>query len=154
MDDALRTLIGLAWKTVPAREANDAIARARRAAAAGEAELAAAPEGASPTEDDDGEGPMARSYELLLAPTATLASFAQSQLPRLVYHLESIGAHLPHAGGVLLCVFEGENLHFLHTGEFVAAAAQALGLSVEQLVEKHGTGESRTAVRGPPLLLS
>jgi hypothetical protein len=154
MDDALRTLIGLAWKTVPASEANDAIARARRAAAAGEAGLAAAPAGASPVHDDEGDGALARSYELLLAPTATLTSFGQSQLPRLVYHLESIGAHLPHAGGVLLCVFEGENLHFLHTGEFITAAAQALGLTVEQLVEKHGTGESRTAVRGPPLLLS
>jgi hypothetical protein len=152
MDDALRTLIGLAWKTVPAREANQAIARARRAAAAGEEEHFGRTSD-SASADDEG-APLARSYELLLTPEATLASFAASQLPRLVYHLESIGAHLPHAGGVLLCVFEGESLHFLHTGEFVTAAARALGMTPDALVEKHGTGESRTAVRGPPLLLS
>jgi hypothetical protein len=153
MDDALRTLIGLAWKTVPAREANQAIARARRAAAAGEEELSGetSPGAAA---DDDG-APLARAYEVMLPPDATLTSFGQSQLPRLVYHLESLGAHLPHAGGVVLCIFEGESLHFLHTGEFVTAAGKALGMTPEQLVEKHGTGESRTAVRtGPPLLLS
>ena len=154
MDDALRTLIGLAWKTVPAREANEAIARARRAAAAGEEEFYGRT-GSSAAADDDGAA-LARAYELLLPPDATLASFAQAQLPRLIYHLESLGAHLPHAGGVVLCIFEGERLHFLHTGEFVTAAAQALGTTIDELVEKHGTGESRTAapLKGPPLLLS
>lgn len=152
MDDALRTLIGLAWKTVPAREANEAIARARRAAAAGEEEFFGR-EGKSAAADDDGAA-LARAYEVLLPPDATLAWFGEAQLPRLVYHLESIGAHLPHAGGVVLCLFEGESLHFLHTGEFVTAVGKALGMTPDQLVEKHGTGESRTAVRGPPLLLS
>ena len=151
MDDSLRPLISLAWKTVPARDANEAIARARRAAAAGEQEYFLA-QGHSPS-SEEADAPMARSYELLLAPDATLGSFAASQLPRLVYHLESIGAHLPHAGGVVLCVFEGDSLHFLHTGEFVTAAAKLLGMTPDQLVEKHGTGESRTAQR-PPLLLS
>jgi hypothetical protein len=145
MDDALAKLLSLAWKTVPAREANEAIARARRAAAAGETELTG-DAGEGSRADDDG-APMARAYEVMLSPDATLASFAQAQLPRLVYHLESLGAHLPRAGGVLLCIFAGEELHFLHTGEFVAAAAQALGTTVEELVEKHGTGESRTARR-------
>jgi hypothetical protein len=153
MDAHLRTLIGLAWKTVPAREANEAIARARRAAAAGEEEFFGQT-GSSAAADDDG-APLARAYEVLLSPDATLGSFAETQLPRLVYHLESLGAHLPHAGGVVLCLFEGESLHFLHTGEFVTAVGKALGMTPEQLVEKHGTGESRTAVRtGPPLLLS
>ena len=164
MDDTLRRLLDLAWKTVPARDANFAISRARRAAWAGEesarrgateAELAAG-EAAAAAEEADGsaaDAPMARSYELLLGPDATFAAFAAEDLPRLIYHLESIGSHLPRALGVVLCFFEGERLHFLQAGELIAFAAERLGTTPEVLAERHGTGESRTAVRGTPLAL-
>ena len=164
MDDGLRQLLALAWKTVPAVEANVAIASARRAAWAGEdaarrglseEDLAAEDDAAEAAEADgalDG-APMARSYELLLAPDATFAGFAERELPRLVYHLESIGAHLPRAQGVVLCFFEGDRLHFLQTGEVITFAAARLGVTPEALAELHGTHESRTAVRGPTLAL-
>ena len=162
MDDGLRKLLDLAWKTVPARDANLAIARARRAAWAGEdaarrglteQELAAEDAAAAETEGALDGAPMARSYELLFGPDATFAAFTERELPRLIYHLESIGAHLPRAHGVVLCFFEGEHLHFLQAGEVIAFAAGRLGTTVDALAERHGTQESRTAVRGPPLAL-
>lgn len=165
MDDGLRQLLALAWKTVPAVEANVAIASARRAAWAGEdaarrglseEDLAAEDDAAEAAEADgalDG-APMARSYELLLAPDATFAGFAERELPRLVYHLESIGAHLPGCGGVVVAAFDGDTLRFVRARDLLERTCKALAVSPHELVQRHGTGESRTAQRGPPLLLA
>jgi hypothetical protein len=143
MQDArLAKLVDLAWRTVPATEANTAIERARRATAS--------VEGSSAWDEADEEAsdaPPARSYELLLAPDATFEEFTTRHLPKLVYHLESIGSHLPRAPGVVVCLFVGESLHFLQAGELLAAVCAELGIPVQELSRRHGTGELRTAVR-------
>lgn len=135
MDDRLDQLLRLAFRTVPAAQANQAIDLVRRGG--GEA-----------------GGATVRAYEVVLGPDADFASFAREQLPKLVYHLESIGAHLPEARGVLLAIFAGAELRFVHAGEAMARICQLLGETPAQLVERYGTGELRTAVRpGPPLAL-
>jgi len=54
---------------------------------------------------------------------------------------------------VLIAAFVGERLHFVHAKAFVARACAMLGVSADELVRRHGTGERRTAVRSDPLLL-
>jgi hypothetical protein len=87
-----------------------------------------------------------RTYELLLT---TFEEFARDLLPKLVYHLESIGSHLPQAGGVLIAAFLGEQLYFLEAQAFIASACELLELTPEALVVLYGTGESRTAITLP-----
>ena len=147
MDDRLRDVLSLAFRTVPAREANTAIAQARADAA----EDGAAP--ARPMRDDAGGAPLGRSYELVLGDDATFARFVAEALPRLVYHLESVGAHPPGCKGVVLAVFDDERLHFLRASDALPKIAALLGTTVEELFRRHGTGESRTARREPPLAL-
>jgi hypothetical protein len=136
MEDRIRELLQDAFQKAPAQEANQAIARARREAA-----------GSAP---DDEEGPAARSYELILT---TFAAFASDLVPKLVYHLESIGAHLPDCRGVVIAAFAGDHLHFVEARAFVARACRMLGITPEDLVRRHGTGERRTAVGSEALLL-
>ncbi|MFL5397130.1 MAG: STAUR_1299 family protein [Myxococcales bacterium] len=146
MDDKLRELLSAAFRTVPARDANAEIAKAR---------AEAVEEGAAPSRrlrDDEG-APLSRSYEMVLDPAATFASFAAEILPRLVYHLESIGARPPGFKGVLVAIFDGEDLHFARAGDLVGRAAALSSVPVEELFRRHGTGESHTAQRGPPLPL-
>jgi len=147
VDDKLRELLSAAFRTVRARDANTEIAKAR-----GEAAL----EGATASRRSRGEEPgtpLSRSYEMVLDPRATFSSFATDVLPRLVYHLESIGARPPGCKGVLVAIFDGEDLHFVQAGDLVARAAELSSVPVEELFLRHGTGESRTAQRGPPLPL-
>lgn len=135
MEERLRELLEPAFREVPASEANEAIARARREAAGGD--------------PDDGDAPAQRSYELVLI---SWESFVRDQLPKLVYHLESVGSHLPHCQGVLIAAFAGDRLFFLHAEAFLGRVSRMLGATLEQLVERHGTGELRTAIREPLLL--
>ena len=72
MDPRLLQLLGPAYLQVSAREANEAIAQERM-------------------RSGDDSRPL-RSYELVLT---TFEAFTRDLLPKLVYHLESIGAHLP-----------------------------------------------------------
>ena len=136
MEDRLRELLQDAFRQVPGHEANQAIARARREAA-----------GSAP---DDEDAPAVRSYEMILT---TFAAFASELVPKLVYHLESVGAHLPECGGVIIAAFEGDRLHFVRARELVARACRMLGVTPEDLVRRHGTGERRTAVGSEALLL-
>jgi len=159
MDDALQRIVALAWRTVLAAQANEAILRARRATAAAEAAASRGALGGSAAEMDlddpeldDPDAPMARAYELVLPPGATFESFIRTQLARLVYHLESIGAHPPHARGVVVCLFAGEDLHFLQAGELLTAVCAELAISSDELVRRYGTGELRTAIRAAPAL--
>jgi hypothetical protein len=135
VDEALRSLLELAFRRVPAREANAAIARVRSDEAIG--------------------GRPVRSYELVLSGDATFAALAESTLPRLVYHLESLGARPPAFEGMVLSIFAGDELCFVRVADFLPAAARLAGATVAELYERHGTGELRTAVRdpGPPLAL-
>ena len=58
-------------------------------------------------EGGHGDAPALRSYELVLSGWET---FLYEQVPKLVYHLESIGAFLPDCRGVLISAFVGERL--------------------------------------------
>lgn len=136
MSDRLRELLEPAFRDVPAREANQAIARARREKAGGD--------------PDDDDAPTFRSYEMVLS---TWEAFATELLPKLVYHLESVGAHLPQCKGVIISAFLGERLYFFDARDLVAKACALLAVSPAELVARYGTGESRTALRGEPLLL-
>jgi len=147
VDDRLRELLSAAFRTVRARDANSEIAKAR---------AEAAEEGAAPSRRSRGEQggtPLSRSYEMVLDPAATFATFAADILPRLVYHLESIGARPPGCKGVLVAIFDGEDLHFVQAGDLLSRAAELSSVPVDELFRRHGTGESRTAQRGPPLPL-
>jgi hypothetical protein len=147
VDDKLREVLSAAFRTVRARDANSEIAKAR---------VEAVEEGASPSRQSRGEDagtPLSRSYEMVLDPQASFASFTTDVVPRLVYHLESIGARPPGCKGVLVAIFDGEDLHFVHAGDLLARAAELSSVSVAELFRRHGTGESRTAQRGPPLAL-
>ncbi len=136
MDDRLRDLFLPSLATAPAAQANEAIGRVRREQGGGD--------------PADPDAPLARSYELVLSSWDALVDEA---LPRLVYHLESIGARLPHCGGVVVAAFDGDTLRFVLAKDLIERVSKALGLSPLDLAERHGTGESRTAQPGPPLLL-
>jgi hypothetical protein len=133
MDEKIRELLQDAFSEAAARDANVAIARAR-----------------CPDGGDEDASPSLRSYEIILT---GFGAFANDLLPKLVYHLESIGAHLPDCRGVLIAAFVGDRLHFVRAKAFVARACAMLGVSADELVRRHGTGERRTAVRSDPLLL-
>ncbi|HEY6908702.1 MAG TPA: STAUR_1299 family protein [Myxococcales bacterium] len=136
MEPRIAELLQDEFATAPAREANAAIARARRERAGGG--------------PDDDAGPAFRAYETVLT---TFDAFAGGQLPRLVYHLESIGAHLPECRGVLVAAFVGEILHFVDARALIARACAMLHVTPAELVRRHGTGERRTATASGPLLL-
>jgi hypothetical protein len=135
MEDRLRELLEPAFRDVPAREANLAIARARREKAGGD--------------PDDEDAPAHRSYEMVLT---TWEAFVGELLPKLVYHLESVRAHLPECRGVIISAFLGERLYFVEAGPFMQRICRMLGVTPEQLIIRHGTGERRTAVRQPLML--
>jgi hypothetical protein len=135
MDDRLGDLLSTAFRQVPAREANVAIARVRREQAGGD--------------PDDDDAPTIRAYEMVLS---TWAAFVSEQLPKLVYHFESLGAHLPDCKGIVVAAFLGDRLYFAESKAFVSRACALLGVTPEQLVQRYGTGERRTAIESPLLL--
>jgi hypothetical protein len=147
MGERLARLIELAYRTAPAADANRAISAAREEAAAAGAAAA------RPLRNADPSAPLARSYELVIDPASDWAGFAAGSLPRLVYHLESVGAHPPSCKGIVVAAFVGDRLHFIRAGDLIRRAAELSGISVEELFRRHGTGESRTAVAVPPLSL-
>lgn len=136
MEDRIRELVAKAFRVASALEANQAIARARRERA-----------GSDPDDDD---GPSCRSYEIILG---GWQAFAEEQLPKLVYHLESVGANLPACRGTIVSAFVGDELYLVDAGDFLEAAMRQLGFTAAQLSERYGTGERRTAAPGAPLLL-
>lgn len=136
VEEKVRELVQDAFSEAAARDANAAISRVRRERAGGD-----------PADD---EAPTLRSYEIVLT---GFDAFARELLPKLVYHLESIGAHLPDCRGVVISAFAGERLYFIEAEKFLSRACRMLGVSADELVRRHGTGERRTAVRSEPLLL-
>lgn len=136
MEAKVRELVQDAFSEAAARDANTAISRVRRERAGGD-----------PADD---AAPALRSYEIILT---GFEGFARELLPKLVYHLESIGAHLPQCRGVVISAFAGERLYFIEAGKFVSRACRMLGITTDELVRRHGTGERRTAVPSEPLLL-
>ena len=135
MGSKLDELLGAAFREVPAQEANQAIARARRERAGGD--------------PDDDDAPTVRSYEIVLT---DWDKFVREQVPKLVYHLESVGAFLPDCRGVLISAFLNDRLFFLDAKDLVAGVCRMLGVTPAQLSELHGLGERRTAIREPLFL--
>jgi hypothetical protein len=131
----LDELISRAFSSSDARNASEAIDRARQTA------------GGSP------DKPL-RSYELVLKPGQTLQELASSAVPLLIYHLESLGSHPPECGGIFLSLFVEARVHFISMKDAVAIFAQVLGRTMESLVEEYGTHELRHAIelapRSPP----
>ncbi|MBS2031384.1 MAG: hypothetical protein JST54_26020 [Deltaproteobacteria bacterium] len=125
MDPSLKPLLDRSFHRAAAREANAAIQDARERAGA--------------------EEPF--SYELVVEGEPSLADLAANILPRLVYHLESRGARAPEFEGLFLSLFVGEDLVFVHARDAMPMLAQAVGLSLEELAERYGTGELRRALR-------
>jgi hypothetical protein len=144
VDPRLSRLLDIAYRTVPAAQANQAISQEREEAAASGAATA------RPPRDAASGVRLGKSYELVIDPEGSWERFASGALPRLVYHLESVGARPPGFKGMVVAVFVGDELHFLRAGELIGRAAELTGTSVEELFRRHGTGEFRTAVRGPP----
>jgi hypothetical protein len=136
VDEKVRELLQDAFSEAPSPDANAAISRMRRERGGGN--------------PDDEEAPAARSYEIILT---AFDGFARDLLPKLVYHMESIGAHLPACRGVVISAFVGERLYFVEADKFLARACRILGVTADELVRRYGTGEQRTAVRPEPLLL-
>ncbi|WP_309895413.1 STAUR_1299 family protein [Archangium sp.] len=118
MDAAADELLRLAFERAPAAEANEAISRMRD------------------QEGDELSG--ASSYEFVLPDGDVRAWLLEYLLPRLVNHLESSGAKLPHCGGVFLSVFSGDTLHFLRAREVVELLSQWSGLSMAELQQRYG----------------
>jgi hypothetical protein len=125
MHPSLGPLLDRAFHRAPAREANSAIEAGRTLSGV--------------------EQP--HSYEVLVDPEGTLQQLAEKVVPRLVYHLESRGSHPPGCDGVVLSLFVGETLYFVHAREAITLLAEALGLSMEELSTRFGTGELRRALR-------
>ncbi|MBI5543658.1 MAG: hypothetical protein HY901_07225 [Deltaproteobacteria bacterium] len=120
MKPILQDLLDKAFSRSPAREANDAIHRIR-----------------------ESEGIGVRSFELVAPSDAGIAWLEKDVLPRLVYHLESLGIRPPSYKGVFVSLFQGEELFFIRTLDFMAIAGAALHLSADQMYARWGTGELR-----------
>ncbi|HZH75462.1 MAG TPA: STAUR_1299 family protein, partial [Archangium sp.] len=80
----------------------------------------------------------ASSYEFVLPNGDVRAWLLEYLLPRLVNHLESSGAKLPHCGGIFLSVFSGDTLHFIRAREVVELLSQWSGLSMAELQQRYG----------------
>lgn len=117
-------LFSRAFARAPAAQANSAIQSAR-----------------------ESQGDQARSFEMVLPEGADLRWLERELLPRLVYHLESLGIRPPVYPGVFLSLFAGEDLLFIAVRELMAFSSEALGLTADQMYERWGTGERRTPVR-------
>ena len=126
MDSRIAELLGLAFRVEPAVNANTAIAEVRNA--------------------EGGEGEPVRSYELLLPAEPTLEWLGSGPLQRLVYHLESVRARPPSFDGTVVAAFSADRVLFLRAADFLPTVARLLGVTVDELFSRHGTGELRTAV--------
>ncbi len=129
MDSKLAQLFSLAFDRGPAREANARIQAAR---------------------DQLASQSKVRSYELLAPAEPTMEWLTETVLPRLVYHLESLGVLPPEAPGIFLSLFVGEELLLIHARDLFAFASLELGLTAQQMLDKWGTHELRVPIRPEP----
>ncbi|HEY3449671.1 MAG TPA: STAUR_1299 family protein [Myxococcales bacterium] len=137
METFFAPLLQKAFDRAPAREANAAIERTRQQL-----------------------GDQVRSFEAVVAPDAGKEWLGTALLPRMVYHLESLGIRPPKFGGIFASLFVGEELHFVHMKDLMEFACAQLGLTADEMYQRWGTGEARHAVdqpakkrEGPPLAL-
>lgn len=126
MESYLAPLLAKSFDRAEARDANEAIGRARRQV-----------------------GEQARSFEVAVPVQADAAWLERALVPKLVYHLESLGIRPPEYGGIFASLFVGERLWFVRMKDLMEFAAAQLKLSGEELYAKWGTGEARHAVDLP-----
>ncbi|MDF1561404.1 MAG: STAUR_1299 family protein [Deltaproteobacteria bacterium] len=86
------------------------------------------------------------SYEVIVPEAPGADWLLEVLLPKLVYHCETRRAPLPECGAVFVSAFVGERLLCVPAAAFVALGRELLGCSVEELVERFGTGEVRHAL--------
>ena len=91
-----------------------------------------------------------RSYEVIVPAAPDLAWFEGALVSKLVYFCESTRAPLPACPGVFVSLFAGDRLHTVLAADVIAFACTALGVSPDELVRRHGTGEVRHALNGRP----
>lgn len=120
----VQNLLARAFARAPAHEANAGIQRAR---------------------EEVGEN--ARSYEVVAAPDCGEEWLKTELLPRLVYHLESLGIRPPGYAGLFLSLFVGDELYFVHAQDAMAFAGAALSLTADEMYALWGTHELREPVR-------
>jgi hypothetical protein len=90
-----------------------------------------------------------RSFEIVVPPAPDAAWLEGTLLKKLVYFCETTRAPLPACGNVFVSFFADERLCCVAASDVIAFAGEALGLSVEEMVLRYGTGEVRHALRGP-----
>ena len=90
-----------------------------------------------------------RSYEVLVPPEPDAAWLEGALVSKLVYFCEAMRAPLPACAGVFVSLFVGERLCVVPAADVIAFACEALGVSSDELVRRHGTGEVRHALNGP-----
>ncbi|HLL53957.1 MAG TPA: STAUR_1299 family protein [Myxococcaceae bacterium] len=122
MDPRLSALLDKAFHRAPAMEANQAISEVR-----------------AQQSDDFTE---ALSYEILLPADKPVEHLVGYVLSRMVYFFESRGAKLPACPGIFVSLFVGDQLYFVSAPDLVAALSEMSGLSVEEMVKRHGLGNS------------
>lgn len=120
MDPGIDRLLQRAFAQAKATQANEAIARVR--------------------EEQSLDVDQALSYELLLPAQEPVKHLVEYVMPRMVYFLESRGARLPACTGVFISLFVGDSLYFLHAADLVDELSKLSGLSPQEMVKRHGTG--------------
>ena len=117
LDEARPLFLERAFEQAPSQTANVAIDRIRQKMGAGK-------EGVS--------------YEIVwpssTAPTGALERMAS----QLVYFLDCRGARLPEAPGVVVSLFVGDTLYFLHARDFVEQLSVCLRLPIADMVTQWG----------------
>ena len=96
----------------------------------------------------EAEGKTALSYEVLAHDAASLSKVEHQSLERLVYFVDCRGMSLQTAPGIFVSLFTREKIFFLTAADFIAVAANARGLSLEELKRRYGSNGT-----GAPLLI-
>jgi hypothetical protein len=120
----LSPLLALAFLTADAARANAALDEARAVAGG-------------------------RSYEIVAPAEPDLAWFEGELVRKLVYFCEATRAPLPACAGVFVSLFVGDRLQAILAADVIAFACTTLGVSSDELVQRHGTGEVRHALNSP-----
>lgn len=123
MDPLVEELLGRAFATRPAEQANTAIAevRSERGGVLGEA----------------------LSYEGVLPVGREREHLCDVVLPRLVYFLDCRGARPPSAPGVFVSLFHDRTLYFVAPEVVFDVLVRATGLTTDEMVARFGASASR-----------
>ena len=93
------------------------------------------------------------SYEVVVPEAPDAEWFAEGLLRKLVYHCESTRSALPECRGVFVSLFVGDRLYCVPAKSVVRFGCEVLGVDVDTLVARYGTGELKEAIRPASALL-